>query len=479
MTKISVNQYNIFKIRICTIILLFNGLFLISISFLSCKKEEEKVMMVSNDSISNISYTTAIAHATIINPGEGIEQHGHCWASSGEPTININENKTENGPASISGSFISTLTDLLPDTKYYVKAYIENSGTVIYGGYLLSFRTLGIENPVVSTGEVKNITASTANVSGNLEDLGPGAAEVIQHGHCWSSETITPVIENNSKTSLGSRDSTGIFESQLTSLSSNTLYYVRAYATNSAGTSYGNYISFTTLIQDPNINWEPGDDWTDTRDNQTYKTVKIGNKVWMAENLKATFYADSTPLADGTGVGDLTGQYSAKYWFAYNNDLGHKDYYGLLYTWTAVMNSAPGSDSNPSGVQGICPSGWHVPSDSEWKELEMYLGMSQAEADNTEWRGTDEGTKLKSTVGWNSGGNGSNTSGFTAIPAGFRYYDGNFGSLGIGAFFWNSTELHSYEANGRLLLYNYTNVYRDTDFKGCGFSVRCVKNSDN
>jgi uncharacterized protein (TIGR02145 family) len=559
------------------IIVILDILVLILVSFSSCKKEEEKIMMVSNDSISDIAQTTARAYATIIDPGKGIEQHGHCWSTSGEPTIYENENKTENGQANIPDSYSSMMTDLLPDTKYYVRAYAENSGTVVYGDNILAFRTLSLGSPVVSTGEVTDITATTANIGGNLESLGAGADEVTQHGHCWSSETVTPVIEGNSnKTSLGSRITTGPFESPLVSLSLNTTYYVRAYATNIAGTSYGNQVSFktsamlpevttrsitaitfssatgggevtsdggapvtvrgvcwstsenptvsdshttdgsgtgtftseltelsplttyyvrayatnsagtsygdnvsfTTLTDDPNYYWEPGDDWLDTRDNQTYKTVQIGGQVWMAENLKAKYYSDSSALSDGTGAGNLTGQYSAKYWFYYNNDPGNEDIYGLLYTWAAVMNGAPGSDSNPSGVQGICPTGWHVPSDSEWKELEMYLGMSQAAADSLDWRGTDEGIKLKSTIGWDSGGNGTNTSGFTALPAGFRYYDSNFGSLGIGALFWNSTEYDSYQANGRLLLNAYDNIFRSNDFKGIGCSVRCAKDPE-
>jgi uncharacterized protein (TIGR02145 family) len=573
-----INKYLILESMKNICIIVFLGiLVLILVSFFSCKKEEERIMVVSNDSISEIAHTTARAYATIIDPGKGIEQHGHCWSTSGEPTIYENENKTENGPANKSDSYSSMMTDLLPGTKYYVRAYIENSGTVVYGDNILSFHTLSLGSPVVSTGEVTDITATSANIGGNLESLGAGADEVTQHGHCWSSETVTPVIEGNSnKTSLGSKASIGPFESQMVSLSLNTTYYVRAYATNIAGTSYGNQVSFTTsamlaevttssiteitfssaagggdvtsdggatvtergvcwktsenptisdsrstdgngtgpfvsditgllplttyyvrayatnsagtsygdnvsfktLTDDPNVDWEPGDDWIDRRDGETYKTVKIGNQVWMAENIKATYYSDSTPIVDGTEAGDITGDNTTKYWFYYNNDPGNKDNYGLLYTWAAVMNGAPGSESNPSGVQGICPTGWHVPSDSEWKELEMYLGMSQAEADATDWRGTDEGIKLKSTVGWNSGGNGTNTSGFTAIPAGFRYHDGNFGSLGIGALFWTTTESGSDNAYGRLLINTYDNIFRNDDLKAIGCSVRCVKDPE-
>jgi uncharacterized protein (TIGR02145 family) len=549
-------------------------LFIIIISF-SCKKEEERIMLVTNDSISDISQTTAIANATVIDPGEGIEQNGHCWSTSNELSVNENEGKTENGPKNTAGTYTSVMSDLLPDTKYYVRAYLQNSKMVVYGDDILSFRTLAIGNPIVTTGEVTDITTSTATVGGNLENMGSGATEVIQHGHCWSSVTITPVIDNNeNKTSLGTMNFTGAFESPLTGLSSNTLYYVRAYATNSAGTSYGsqvsftttaelpsvttqnissvtdssaqgggnvtsdggaevtargvcwstsenptisdnytndgsgtgeftsnitgllpltdynvrayaqnsggtsygNIVSFTTLTDDPNANWEPDDDWIDTRDGQTYKTVQIGSQVWMAENIRATVYADGTPLVDGTDAGDIKGDYTTKYWFVYNNYPENKDIYGLLYTWAAAMNGEASSDGNPSGVQGICPTGWHVPSDSEWKELEMFLGMSQSDADAAQvWRGTDEGTELKTTFGWNSDGNGTNLSGFSALPAGFRHFDANFGSLGIAALFWNSTEYDSQNAWGRLLMFNYEGVFRNNDVKDRGLSVRCIK----
>ena len=145
----------------------------------------------------------------------------------------------------------------------------------------------------------------------------------------------------------------------------------------------------------------------------------------MAENLKSTHYADGTPLVSGTGAGDITGDYTTKYYFFFNDDSAtYWDTYGALYTWAAVMNGEASSNNNPSGVQGVCPDGWHLPSDTAWKELEMYLGMSQAQADGTFIRGTDEGGKMKETgtTHWNSPNTGAtNSSGFTALPGGYRH----------------------------------------------------------
>ena len=216
---------------------------LMTLSFPSCKKEHEKIMNVNNDSISEISNTSAKVFATIIDIGAGIDQHGHCWSTDADPTVVENENKTENGAVHNTGSYSSIMTGLLPNTKYFVRAYVKKSTTTIYGDKILFFYTLSIGKPVVNTDTVTNITASSATATGNLTSLGEGVLSVIQHGHCWSSGTTTPVIGDDSKSSLGSTDKTGNYESQLVGLSENTVYYVRAYATNDAGTAYGDTIS--------------------------------------------------------------------------------------------------------------------------------------------------------------------------------------------------------------------------------------------
>jgi uncharacterized protein (TIGR02145 family) len=197
-----------------------------------------------------------------------------------------------------------------------------------------------------------------------------------------------------------------------------------------------------------------------------YKTVQIGSQCWMAENLKSTLYADGGAITS--------------HW-AYDNDEGNAHTYGRLYTWDAVMNGAGSSSSNPSGVQGICPDGWHVPSDAEWKELEMTIGMTISEADASNWRGTHgEGRKLKQTGEaflWTDDPNdpGNNLSGFAALPGGDRNGSGTFESMGSHGYFWSSTEFNSSYAYRRGLYYYYAQVYRDYYYKDHGFSVRCVR----
>ncbi len=223
-------------------------LFLISIFsfFNSCKKESEKVFKVRIDSITNISVTTASAVATVLDMGQGIDQHGHCWSTNTEPDYENNENKTENGAISQPDSYISNLTELKPNTNYYVIAYVKKGNEFAYSENVLSFTTLHGGLPVVSIGIAENITTSDATVTGIIESLGTGSSSVSDHGHCWSNTTTTPTVSND-KTSLGSRDSTGSFTSSLVGLTPGTKYIIRAYATNDQGTTYSDTMNILTL----------------------------------------------------------------------------------------------------------------------------------------------------------------------------------------------------------------------------------------
>ena len=200
------------------------------------------------------------------------------------------------------------------------------------------------------------------------------------------------------------------------------------------------------------------------QDGNVYKIVKIGSQWWMAENLKVTHYrnGDAIPnVTDNTEWANL----STGACCAYNNDNGNVATYGLLYNWYAVVDS-----------RNLAPSGWHVPTDEEWKELEMYLGMRQSEADDSGWRGTDEGSKLKSISGWNNNGNGTNESGFSALPGGFRYDDsGTFNGVGVYGYWWSSTGSGSTTAWDRNLYYYRSDVSRYAYIRRYGFSVRLVR----
>ena len=190
---------------------------------------------------------------------------------------------------------------------------------------------------------------------------------------------------------------------------------------------------------DPNDNSTP-EAFTDPRDGQTYETVEIGNQVWFAENLN----------------------YETENSWCYNNDPDNGDTYGRLYTWEAALNA--------------CPDGWHLPGDEEWKTLEINLGMTQNQANITAYRGTDQGEQMKSVSGWSDSGNGTNSSGFNALPGGLRHKDGSFGYEGRGALWWTASEHSDSKAWYRWLDYDFDQVRRYYYFKTTGASVRCFKN---
>jgi uncharacterized protein (TIGR02145 family) len=214
-------------------------------------------------------------------------------------------------------------------------------------------------------------------------------------------------------------------------------------------------------------------------DGNTYGTIEIGDQVWMAENLKASRYADGTaiPLLEGEAEWDAL-SYDAMAYCWYENQIAYADTCGALYTWAAAMNGIDGSDMVPSGIQGVCPDGWHMPADAEWEKLEIFLGMSQETAESYDWRGTDEGVQLKETGFSNWEGalkGGSNSSGFTAIPGGFRTASGLYFSLGQYATFWTATaDSENMKAWYRSLHFEYYRVYRQYNHMNQGFSVRCV-----
>jgi len=191
-----------------------------------------------------------------------------------------------------------------------------------------------------------------------------------------------------------------------------------------------------------------------------YSTVLIGEQCWFSENCRYL------PVVSPSNEGNMTDPYYYVYSYdGYDVEAAkateNYETYGVLYNWPAIM------------TEGICPSGWHIPSDGEWMELEMSLGMSESEASSDDWRGTDEGYQMKSTSGWYNNGNGSNSSGFTGLPGGRRYY-GGFSSDDDYGYWWSASESGSNSLNRVLGLYS-DNVYRDVISRFYGFSARCVR----
>lgn len=219
----------------------------------------------------------------------------------------------------------------------------------------------------------------------------------------------------------------------------------------------------------------PSDNTVTDADGNSYPTVTIGSQVWMAQNLRTTKYRDGSAIPNitsHTGWGALTtGAYAN-----YDNDAGHAATYGRLYNWHAVNDT-----------RGLCPQGWHVPSDAEWKTLETTLGMPAGQLNQTDMiRGGSQnvGGKLKSiTNHWVQPNEGAtNESGFTALPGGVRYADfdpdqdtSSFYELGESGAWWSSTASDANSAWGRHLLNYDAGVYRGTEYKEEGYCVRCLR----
>ena len=299
--------------------------------------------------------------------------------------------------------------------------------------------------PVLTTTEVTGITINAAVSGGNITS--DGDESILERGVCWNN-VGEPTIDD-SKTDDGA--GSGSFTSSLSGLQPAMTYYVRAFATNSVGTAYGEEFTFNTKIADV--------------DGNQYIVVKIGSQIWMAENLKTTKYNDNTLIPNVTGNTAWAGLSTHAYCWYSNDAAFYKPLNGALYNWHAVKTAK------------LCPAGWHVPTDAEFNALELGLGLPQAQIDTWGWRGTDHGKQLKNATGWNAGENGSNTSGFSAIPSGYRAYDdGAFSGTGILGYWWSATELDATRAWYRRLDGNNNGVYKAATNKEAGKSVRCVKN---
>jgi len=192
-----------------------------------------------------------------------------------------------------------------------------------------------------------------------------------------------------------------------------------------------------------------------------YATVQIGEQCWFAENLRTELYSNGDSIPHLIDCDSWSSAPNGAYCH-YDNEPDSTNSSGLLYNWFAT-----------NFPNGICPSEWHVPSDAEWMTLEMELGMSESEANSTYWRGTDEGSDVKSNLNWN----GSNTSGFGAIPGGTRgpYNGCEFAAIEYGTWYWTSTGNGSL-AVGRGLTTEESRIVRMTSYQlRNGFSVRCIK----
>ncbi len=305
----------------------------------------------------------------------------------------------------------------------------------------------------VETLSVSDLTHSSANVSAQV--ISEGGAFVGFYGFCWSKDEM-PTVKDD-KIVVGS--GIGEFSAKIDGLESSATYYVRAFAENSFGTSYGESISFTTE------DFQCGDEYFYY--NHFYQTVEIAGICWFAENLR--YLPRVAP--------SWTGALNKAYYYVYDYDgisvqaamsTEYYEQFGVLYNWHAALEA--------------CPIGWRLPSDDDWKLIELSFGMTETAVNETGYRGMSEGSIMAGHSDlWNDGPlKGSQAfgqSGLNVIPSGYRSNNGTYNFINQHAYIWSSTEGFATSAWTRQV-YNYvTQSIRYRSNKEWGIAVRCVKDT--
>lgn len=295
--------------------------------------------------------------------------------------------------------------------------------------------SINFKKPIITTIALSSIKNTSARSGGSISSPSPALA-ITARGVCWSTEAAPTIANFKNTEGAGS----GNFNSQMYNLKSGVTYHIRAYATHANGTIYGNELTFTTQVKD--------------KDGNDYETVTIGTQVWMKQNLRSTrnTFGDPITLISTDADWRLSGRAT---YTIYDNNPSNATIYGNLYNWYSATNN-------------LAPDGWHLPSKAEWQTLISYLG-------------TNAGNKMKATTLWtvpSSGVINTNSSDFTALPAGYRLYDvGTSSFLGTKSIFWSSTISSADELAWACYLdFDLPNATIGENVWHSGFSVRCIRN---
>ena len=355
------------------------------------------VPTVTTTAASSITYTTATLGGNVTKEnGATVTARGVCWSTSSNPTISNSKQAVGSG----IGSFTANITGLSDGVTYYVRAYATNSKGTAYGDEK-TFTTTKATAPSITTTAASNITYTTATLGGNVTNA--NGATVTERGVCWST-TTNPTISNNKKV-IGS--GTGSFSAKISELSSNKVYYVRAYAINAKGTSYGNQITFTTkddgtirfafsISGDKKVYFSKGNlqyqASTSTWRFALHQYDFIGNanlnisrsysgwidlfgwgtSGWTKAPYSTSVYS-SDYLPDGKGICNLTGSYAKADWGVYNKISNGENRSGIWRTlskdeWSYILFTRTGASNKKSkatvnGIKGVVllPDNWTLP----------------------------------------------------------------------------------------------------------------------
>jgi uncharacterized protein (TIGR02145 family) len=406
----------------------------------TCKKSEKapEIPSVTTKTPALVTETSATVGGFISSDGGApVTERGVCYSTNQNPTV-TDLTVIEGGG---TGNYQCILTGLSSATTYNVRAYALNSAGIGYGSQA-TFTTSAI-SPTVTTDMVTNVNGTTAICGGNVTSQ--GSSPVTVRGVCWNTTGHPTLADCIAKTEDGS--GTGTFSSTITGLNLGTTYYVTAYATNQTNTAYGSDIKqFETPSFACGIS-------TVAYEGQNYETVQIGTQCWFRENL------DVGERING-GINQTDNSLIEKY--CYKDLLSNCDTYGGLYQWDELMQYV-----TTDGARGICPVGWHIPTDVEWVTLSDVLGGVSVAGGKMKEQGTGH---------WFSPNTGAtNSSGFTALPGGL-FTSGVFDNLTYYTFYWTSSEQNAVSAWYRALNYNTEGIFRDyVHAKNSGLSVRCLK----
>lgn len=399
------------------------------------------IYTISSSAITSSSFVTG---GSISDDGDSpVIIRGICWSTAPNPTIANFKTLDGNG----IGSFTRTIANLNFGTTYYVRAYATNAIGTSYGNEIM-VSTINMTTPTLTTVTPSGITSSTTISGGQITS--DGGTPILIKGICWSTNQ-NPNVSLPTKTVNGSGPNN--FTSQIENLSALTTYYIRAYATNSIGTSYGNQQVITTT----NSLFSSGQGVVDI-DGNSYESIIIGTQEFMKSNLRVIRLNNGTSIPNITDNASwqnvLTSGSGELGYCWYQNNIGFKQDFGGLYNMNVVA------------TEKICPVGWHVPKYTEWNKLVSYLGDS-----------TVAGGKLKEqgTTNWNSpNSGGTNLSGFRGLPGGYRYTNGTFMEMGNFAFFWSLAQPYT-DMKQKVLRSSNASFEYNNNFEGFGHSIRCIK----
>jgi uncharacterized protein (TIGR02145 family) len=437
--------------------------------FSSCKKDKKEIMLpqLATAAITNLSYNTATSGGTITSDGgAAITASGICWSKTNN-TPTLADSKTAGTTA--SGSFTSVMNNLDENTTWYVRAFATNSAGTGYGNVVIFTTPVNITVPLLTTAAITNLSYNTATSGGTI--TGNGGAAITASGICWSKTNNTPTLADSKTTGT---TATGSFTSVMNNLEENTTYYVRAYATNSVGTAYGNAVTFNTPADPTQVTF------TYNGATVTYGVItsSVTGRKWMDRNLGAsqvaTAYNDRLAYghlfqwgrpADGhqlvnyssstTGVG-VNGKTKT---LATSDVPGHSTFItpdntvqqnGVwVYDWRDDQNTNRWAINS----QGSCPAGWHVPTKAEWDAETAITNLSTAYA------------QLKITA------------------AGYRYGDfdgsgreGTVRTAGSSAWYWSSSVWPSGAGFSSYKDISSTGSNTDLAGRAYGACIRCIKN---